>query len=236
VTTSWRAGRGSVVVGASWWGWRDSRVPSRWSVGDPSLQVRPGVVGFTIGTPVGMSRVARCGMAGAGWENYRPGGCVASGSSCLPDLHEHVTSGAGQLSCGHPATKGPQDSCVGTRQGRSRRERACPRAGDGRHATTGFRSFRQTGHPLIDGGGERVDYTGGRWRCASGVRRGVSGTARQAAPCMIRSTHGSRDRVEHPWCRHDHEIGGAAGDDRCEVRLSALGRAFHLHLAWIVRR
>jgi hypothetical protein len=54
------------------------------------------------------------------------------------------------------------------------------------------------------------------------VRR-ESGTARQADAFMISST----PRIsEGEHRRPDHGNGGAAGLDRCEVRLSALGGAF----------
>jgi hypothetical protein len=94
-----------------------------------------------------------------------------------------LTSGSGRLSCGHRRSRvrGPQDSCVGARQGRSRRERACPRVGDGRRRNHGVRSFCPPGHPRHGRGrGERVDCTGGRHRGASGVGCGVSG--RRAEP------------------------------------------------------
>jgi hypothetical protein len=76
---------GGCRLGASWRGWRDFRVPSRWPVGDSRGGSVRGARGVTIGTRVGVPRVARCGTAAAGLDNYRGGGRVARCSSCLPD-------------------------------------------------------------------------------------------------------------------------------------------------------
>jgi hypothetical protein len=128
-------------------------------------------------------RAVRCGRSVAGWPTTD--GVVAVRDSRLASRTGGRTRHVGREETIRWARcdrgSGPPDSRVGTRQGRSRRGRACPQSGTAARPAPGSGSDPNPATPTR------------RWarrntaRCAMGLRC-ESGTARQRHSCMIRST------------------------------------------------
>jgi hypothetical protein len=198
-----RGGEGSVVVG------RELVGLARFS-GAVALVGRRCTIeaarsprGFAIRNVSG--RVARCALrCGGGRVGELPMVWLRCGRLVLPPgpAHEHVTSGARQLACGHPAIPGrPQDSCVAPgRDGPVGNGRA-PASGTAARATTGF---GRSANPTIrssDGVGAsgwtaREAGRGARTASGAGCRDGAPSRALhdQVDPTGLGSRVDSRSR------------------------------------------